>query len=283
MLWSCSADPPAEGPDASNPADARAGDGGEPDLDAGPGDGGGGDGSAGPDGGPPDSGLEGPGLAGTLLDEEGAPIATMVLACQLTTCSFGASNRQGHFYFPIDPPANIALKTLPDLRSSPRKAATLAPVTISGSALVEVGAVYVPALPAGTPIGAASMDPQTLAAGDGLEVTLRRADLRAHIGDTLVDLAARLIPPERAPVIHELGAEQVVAIYALHPFAATSRSPIGFRAPSTLPAGTPVRFRALSELDGRLSEPAVGLADGAYVATSPGAGLTELTWLVISH
>jgi hypothetical protein len=62
-----------------------------------------------------------------------------------------------------------------------------------------------------------------------------------------------------------------------------SSSPIAVRAPSDLPAGTAVRFRSISEIDGHLSEPALGLANGTAVETEPGAGITELTWLVISR
>jgi hypothetical protein len=84
------------------------------------------------------------------------------------------------------------------------------------------------------------------------------------------------------PRLSDLGSEEVVAVYSLYPFSTRSDSPIGVRAPSNLAPGTPVRFRSLSELDGKLSAPAAGQADGAFVETAPLAGIDELTWLVIS-
>jgi hypothetical protein len=119
--------------------------------------------------------------------------------------------------------------------------------------------------------------------GDGLQLIVRRADLTVAIGDTLVDLAARAIPMAHLHPLPALGAETVVAVYALHPFTATSKSPIAVTAPSTLPAGTSVNFRTISEIDGHLSTPVHGQADGTSVATDPSAGIVELSWLVISH
>ena len=238
------------------------------------------------DGGDADAGMEpaGPGLAGTLVDEAGAPIRfEQVLACMATVCLFGQSDGDGRFVFPIEPPAEVALKTLPDLSSTSRRAAALCPVRIVGDALVKVGTFHVPTLPPGVPIGPESADPQTLMAGDGLELTLRRADLTPRIGDVLVDVAARLVPPAQVCSQLDLGDEEILAVYALHPTAAVSDSPIAVRAPSDLPAGTAVKFRTISELDGRFSEPAPGRATGTAVETDPAAGITELTWLVISR
>lgn len=225
----------------------------------------------------------GPGLTGSLVDEAGEPLPeNMVLACMATTCLFGDSDADGHFFFAIEPTAEVALKTLENLSVSPRLAAALRPVRITNDEIVDVGLLHVPRLPAGVAFKPAAEDPQTLAAGDGLELTLSRADMKPRLGDALVDVAARAIPQERFPPL-ELGGEQVIAIYAIHPFAATSTSPIGIAAPSTLAAGTVVKFRAISEIDGRLSEPVLGKADGAVVTTDAGEGIHELTWLVISY
>ena len=247
-------------------------------VDAGTVDSGGGgnsDGSAGP---------TGPGLAGTLQDEAGQPIGNeMVLACMSTVCLFGETESDGRFFFAIDPPAEVALKTPGDMSTTPRRAAALCPVRITDGSLVDVGPLYVPSLPEGAPIGPASMDPQTLAVGDGLELTLRRGDLTPRVGDVLVDAAARLVPASQVCPLLTLEDEQIIAVYALHPFAATSASPIAVRAPSDLPPGTAVRFRTISEIDGHLSEPAPGHADGSVVETDPAEGITELTWLVISR
>lgn len=232
---------------------------------------------------PMDAGQNGPGIRGVLEDEDEDPLKAMVLACLATTCYFGESDDQGRFYFMIEPPAEIALKTLEDLDATPRRGATLAPVKLTDRSLIDVGTVYTPHLPAGTPLGPASSDPQALAAGDGLELTLNRADLRPRLGDTLFDVAARAIPEPHIPPIPDLGSEQIIAVYAIHPFGAHSSSPIAVKAPSTVAAGTTVYFRSISELDGLLSPPATGLADGAFVATAAGQGITELSWLIISR
>lgn len=261
-------------------------DGGPGTPDSGASDSGVTDGRTVDSGGDADAGMEpaGPGLSGTLVDEAGAPIRfEQVLACMATVCLFGESGADGRFVFPIEPPAEVALKTLPDLSSTSRRAASLCPVRIVDDALVRVGTFHVPSLPPGVPIGPASADPQTLMVGDGLELTLRRADLTPRIGDVLVDAAARLVPPAQVCSQLDLGGEEILAVYALHPTAAVSASPIAVRAPSDLPAGTAVKFRTISELDGRLSDPAPGRATGTAVETDPSAGITELTWLVISR
>lgn len=242
-----------------------------------------------PDSGPDthhDSGVDAmePGLMGVLADEDGQPLGhEMVLACMATVCLFGETEADGRFFFAIDSPAAVALKTPEDLATVPRRAAALCPVAITGDSTVEVGTLHVAYLPQGAPIGPVAMDPQTLNVGDGLELTLRRGDLSPRIGDVLVDAAARLIPPAKVCPLLSVQGEEIIAVYALHPFAATCTSPIAVRAPSNLPSGTAVNFRTISEIDGHLSEPAPGHADGTAVATDLGAGIRELTWLVISR
>ena len=51
-------------------------------------------------------------------------------------------------------------------------------------------------------------------------------------------------------------------------------------APAT---GTRVKFRTIDEIDGTFSAPVAGQASGRYLTTDPGAGITELTYLVISR
>jgi hypothetical protein len=227
---------------------------------------------------------DGPGLAGRLLDGRGKTlVAEDVLACMATVCLYGESGADGSFHFEIEPPAAVALKTQEDLSIVPRRGAALCPVAISGQELIDVGPLHCPLLPDGVLFGPAAEDPQTLAAGDGLELTLRRADLSPRIGDTLVDAAARLMPPSQVCSLLTVPGEEIIAVYALHPFAATSSSPIGVRVPSDLPADTPVFFRTISEIDGHFSEPVPGRTDGAVAATDADTGITELTWLVVSR
>ncbi|MDI1484190.1 hypothetical protein QHF84_46765 [Polyangium sp. y55x31] len=225
----------------------------------------------------------GPGITGILKDHADQPIGGgKVLACMATLCLFGDAEPDGSFFFPIEPTAEVALKTLPDPTATPRKSAALCPVRIVDSSLIDVGSLHVPSLPDGALLGPAAQDPQSLMAGDGVVLTLRVADLTPYLGDTLVDVAARRIPPSQAcPSVVPEG-EALVAVYALHPFATVSSSPIAVRAPSDLPAGTKVRFRTISEIDGAFSEPVPGEADGTSVATAPQVGISELTWLVIS-
>jgi hypothetical protein len=231
-----------------------------------------------------DPNAKGPGLTGVLTDESGTAIVNVqVLACMASTCLFGRSDPTGRFTFAVDPPASVALKTLEDLTTTPRRGAFLRPVTITNDALVDVGSAHVPNLPSGAPLDLSSNEPKMYAAGDGLTVTLSASDLVPRLGDFLTDVAARRIAPSVAGAIPGLGNERLVAVYALHPFAATSMRPIAVQAPSDLPRGTAVNFRSISEIDGHLSEPAHGLADGSFVNTNVGNGITELTWLVISQ
>jgi hypothetical protein len=229
----------------------------------------------------PDSSM---GLRGTLVADDGAAIADHpVLACMATACLLGQSGSEGQFWFSIESPADVALKTLEDLDSKPRRGALLMPVHITGSRLVDVGDVGVPTLPDGVPFAPKSAGPTVYEAGDGLILTLVRGDLTPRLGDFLRDVAARRIPLTEIRPMAGLEGERIDAVYALHPFAAVSASPIAVEAEADLPSGTAVNFRSISEIDGRLSEPVPGRADGAFVRTDPGTGLSELTWLVISH
>lgn len=232
---------------------------------------------------PVDTGAGMPGIVGQLIDGSGQGVAAVqVLACQATTCYFGESDAEGRFEFDINPPAEVALKTHANLASTPRLAAALEPVDIVDDTRIDLGTVYVPDLPAGAVIGPATDDPQILTAGDGLELTVSRADLTAPIGELLYDVAARRIPIEHVPIYTDLGSDHILAIYALHPFATRSATPIAVRAPLDLPDGTAVSFHTVSELDGNCSPAVPGQANGGYVTTDPGTGITHLTYLVIT-
>jgi hypothetical protein len=206
-----------------------------------------------------------------------------VLACMRTVCLIGESGGDGRFSFAIDPPADVVIKTEPDVAASPRRGAAMRPVRMAERVVVDVGPVYVPNMTAGAMFAAGAADPQTLEAGDGLQLTLSRRGLKPRPGDVILDIAARRLPPARVPAFAALTGEQVIAVYALHPFAASSATPIAVRAPSAVPAGTRVRFRTINEIDGTFSAAVPGQAWGTYLATDPGAGITELTWLVISR
>jgi hypothetical protein len=223
------------------------------------------------------------GVTGVLKNEAGRPLAgAKVLACMTKVCLVGETGADGRFRFSIDPPVDIVIKTEPDLAASPRRGAAMMPVALAGRRVIDVGSVYVPSLPAGLPFGPGADDPQTVAAGDGLELTLSRKALKPRPGDVIVELAARRVPAARAPKYATLGGEEVIAVYALYPFAATSATPIAVRVASTLPDGAAVKFRTINEIDGTFSAPVPGRASAGFVATDAGAGITGLTWLVIS-
>lgn len=225
----------------------------------------------------------GHGFYGTLKSEAGEPLATTaVMGCMATTCYFGETDASGNFEFSIEPPAEVAFKTHEDLTSEPRRAAALHPVLLVDDFLVSLGNVHVPNLDNGALFGPIENDPQALSAGDGLNLIVWRSSLKPSLGDTLVDLSARRIPPEQQPVLPEVDPADVVAMYALHPFGARSAKPIAVQAESTLPHGTRVSFQTISELDGLLSPKVPGSSDGTYVTTDAGAGINKLTWLVIS-
>lgn len=247
----------------------------------GPGDTGAGSTADGPTSGSP---ADGPGIVGVLIDANEQPIGNEdVLGCLATTCYFGKTAADGSFVFAIEPPAEVALKTHPDAARNPRWAAALEPIRLDDDALVDAGTVYVPELPAGAIVDLETDDPQALAVGDGLELTVRQADLGAPPGVFLYDLAAGRIPAAHVPPYPELGDREVLAVYALHPFETTSASPIGVRAPSDLPDGTAVELWTINELDGTFSEPVAGHAAAGFVTTDPGLGISRLTHLVITR
>jgi len=224
------------------------------------------------------------GITGVLNDEAGSPLASAhVLACMSTVCYSDRTGADGRFTFPIDAPAEVVIKTEEDIAPGWRRAAAMAPVRLTEARLVDVGDVRTPALPEGPRVGPARLDPQALDAGDGLSLTVKRAALKPPAGYAIADVAARRLPAVMLPRYAALLDEEVVAVYALHPFAATSAEPIGIRAASDLPAGTPVKFRTISEIDGSLSAPVAGTASGSFVATDPSAGITRLTYLVVSR
>lgn len=222
----------------------------------------------------------GPGVGGTLIDGAGNPIAdAQILACTHTYCLTADSGPDGWFWFSVDPDTAFAMKTHEDRNVVPRRGAGLEPAVVVGSAAVTIGDLCQPDLPTGVAWG--TDDPQTFETA-GLTLTLSRADVSLAILEDYDDVATVALTEACRPSYPDLGAETVEAVYAVHPFAATSTSPIAVSAPSALPVGTEVHFRSVSSLGGELSAPAVGHADGARVTTDPGEGLYELSQVVIS-
>ena len=140
------------------------------------------------------------------------------------------SAADGRFGFDVEPPADIAIKTDGDPSATPRRAAALYPVRLAEARVMDVGVVRSPSLPDGVPLAAAAKDPQTIQAGDGLTLILHRGALTPRLGEVLIDVAARQVPAALVPRYPGLGNDQVLAVYALHPFAAKSTVPIQVKA-----------------------------------------------------
>ena len=225
-------------------------------------------------------------VTGALRAETGEVLPyTQVQACSRTLCLYGETDRRGAFRFELPAKrSDFVIKTLEEPAARPRRAMALAPILRGvAHAPVHMGAVYVPDLPEVRPLPAARSGPQTVGAGNGLELTLIGEHLSPPAGRAIAGVGARRIAPSRIPSYNLPRGETIVAVYALHPAGATSRSPIAVKIPSSLAPGTPVRFRTVGDADGILSAPVPGRATGTHVATDPGHGITALTHVVITR
>jgi hypothetical protein len=230
------------------------------------------------------AGVQGGGVTGVLKDERNRQVPrAKVLACMQKVCLVGETSADGRFTFQIDAPVDLVIKTEEQADAVPRRGAAVLPVRLRESRLVDVGTVVVPTLPEGQPFAPGVADPQAVDAGDGLTLTLSRRALKPAAGQAILNVAARRLRPAAIrrypPLVHET----IVAVYALHPFATVSSAPISVRATSTLPAGTPVKFRTIDEIDGTLSVPVAGTSTGRYLVTDHAAGIDRLTYLIISR
>jgi len=223
-----------------------------------------------------------PGVTGRLVGPDGAPLAVEpVLCCQQDSCAVGETGIDGTFSFAEDPGSLVAVKTHHDLYRVPRHGAALAPAEIVADATIELGDVYVPALPTGVPVGTGD-EPRTLDVGGGVQLTVVPSDLVPDLGVVLYDLAAAPIGEAWIPHYPDAEGREVVAVFAMHPFATRSGSPVAVSVPSDLAAGTEVSLFSVSHLDGTLSEPVPGVADGTRVTTEAGEGLEWLTHVVVT-
>ena len=230
------------------------------------------------------TGFQGGGVTGVLRDEGNRPVPrAKVLACMQKVCLVGETAADGRFSFQIDPPVDVVIKTEEQADATPRRGAAVLPVRLREPRLVDVDAVIVPTLPAGQPFGPGVADPQAVDAGDGLMLTVSRRALKPAAGQAILNVAARRLRPAAVRRYPPLDGETIVAVYALHPFGAVSSAAISLRVTSTLPAGTPVKFRTIDEIDGSFSGAVPGRATGTHVVTDPGHGIGRLTYLVISR
>jgi hypothetical protein len=229
--------------------------------------------------------LQSPTIVGTVRTDAGRAIHDiMVQGCTTTVCLVTRTDAAGRFSISgLTPPVRVAVKTPQDDTVSPWRAEAIAPLNLVTSGMVDIGTLYVPTLPKPVTLQT-DKDLQTIALPDGLSLTLHRSDLKIPALAAHADkLSARLIPLKQAPRFDELGSEKIIALYALYPFASKSTSSIAVRAKTSLPAGTKVQMRTINELDGTLSEPHTGTSDGRFIKSDEGAGISSLTWLIISR
>jgi hypothetical protein len=221
-------------------------------------------------------------LRGILVSETSEQLeGATVMACTARYCLYGETGEDGHFSFTMQAPVDVAIKTYSDPHADPPLGGALLPVRLTDATPVDVGEVYVPALLDVTPLGPESDDLRTVDAGDGVELTLRPADLATPLGEPVDEVSARAIRAWQIPAIDRFAPYDISALYALHPFGATSESPIAVRIRAGLPAGTEVTLHTISEIDGRLSDPIRARSDGEHIETAPGEGITELTRIVV--
>lgn len=264
LLFACVPKPEPEPEDPDDPVDTTVVDSADPvdSIDT------------------PDTVVAPSGLTGVVVDASGAPMPRVgVLACTAATCFTADADASGRFVFELDVPATIGLKT----HEEPGQAAALVSVVLTDSPDLDVGELYVPDLPAGTAWTLRNPEPATYDAGDGLQLTVRTADLTPAFGTRLDTLAAARLPDDRVAAWPAIASERLLAVFALHPFAADSATPVGVQLALDLPDGAEVRFRSVSEIDGTLSEPALGVAQGGVIHTLDGQGLSHLSYLVISR
>ncbi len=228
--------------------------------------------------------LEGPGIVGVVKDEAGRNVeGALVLGCTNTACPNATTDVNGRFYIGgYETPVDVAVKIPEDEGATPPCLETITPVRLVDESVVDVGTLYVPVMPA--PVRLGLNYPQTVELSDGLILKLHSRDINWPLTAISNDrLAARLLTPSQIPKFPELGAEKVLAVYAFFPFGTRSKSKIAVRFPTKVPAGTKVRLRTIGDLDGRLSPPEAGTSDGKFILSDPGAGITDLTWLVVSQ
>ena len=228
-------------------------------------------------------------VQGVALDETGAPIPMAWMSiCTHTACHSVSAAANGAFIIggiSDSPFVDFGVRSHDDVTAMPYQGTVVRlmhPPAKAGMT-IDAGMLYVPSMPAGVALAPQMDTPQTVAAGDGLSLTFKRRDLESLVA-SLDTLAARLIPPAHQPP-YDVGAEHVDAIYAIMPYSITSKSPIAVKANLALPAGTEVHFRTVREFEGRLDPVVIGHAapDGMSVATDPGQGIDNLTWIIVSH
>lgn len=227
------------------------------------------------------------GVSGVLRDEAGTPVKGIsILACSATECQYGTTKDDGSFTVPNLKLTDLAIKTEDDYEATPKKGAALYPIKLAQANMtIDLKDMFVPAIMKTAPFSPSSTMPTMIALDDGITLTVVGKDLvRNVIADKIDYLGARLVPAERRAPTMTVPGETIVASYDLIPFATASKSKIPVTVALKLAPGTPVYFRTVGELDGKLSDPATGkeAQDGLSASTDVGQGITNLTWLLVS-
>lgn len=221
---------------------------------------------------------------GRLVDATGAPAAgERIMVCNLLACQSGLSGPDGRFDLSLGRAGHYVLKTEDVISGRSRHAAAMLPVLALRDAPVDVGDLPLPPLPEGPRVGPASADPQALAATDDLTLTISRSAVKMAFHDYLHELVAVPLPPERTRWAADLTGEDLLAVWALHPFEATSAVPVAIAWTTDQPDGAVVRFRTVGGANGTLSAPIDAPVSGGVARTPEGAGITELTYLVATR
>ena len=233
---------------------------------------------------PATAGRPASGIAGVLQDEAGQPIAdAVVMACMSRVCLYSRTAVDGRFGFDVEPPADIAIKTDGDPSATPRRAAALFPVRLTEARVMDVGVVGSPSLPEGVALASAANDPQIIQAGDGLTLTLNRGALTPRLGEVLIDVAARQVPAALVPRYGALAMTRYWRCTRSTPLRRRARSPSRSGRARRCRTAPSSGFERSVRFDGQFSPPVSGRAAGGWVSTEAGAGISELTYLVIAR
>ena len=231
-------------------------------------------------------------IKGSLKDEQGTAVGNVaVLNCTVTTCTTGMAGPDGSFNTCGIELADIAVKTEEECGHTPRYGAGLAMVTVKANGdVVDLKDLIIPIMGAGTPIDWTSTKAATLDGGDGVSVTLTGKDLFPLFGDKTCTFSARSLLPGKRAEFKVPDGGQLLGVYVMSPFSTRSTSKTKFPFKAKLPAaatpGAAVKFWWLDyDASGWAATPAMGKVDAndaTLVATNPGDGLGQLSYVLVS-
>ena len=216
-------------------------------------------------------------LTGVVQDGDGAPVEGLrVVLCDETVCYTDQSTAEGRFTIADHETKDLTLKML----GSPKGLIGVSMATPPCETRdVDVGAVRLPALP--------DTGPEVMASGGGrvevlpgLFITFP-ADLQfPGFEDSQPILAVRLDPTSLHPLLTDQVPEPL-AVWAFEPYGTKGPEPIGFEVkPET--GDTTFQVYGLNHETGVLVSLFQVTADAdGVVASPPGEGLPELSWLVL--